>query len=391
MFHQQWREGANAEAPTPQALQDWQQNFRQQVQTDTRIGDGQRQRILNRLDNLGDYTPDGPTFYAWQHMNDTARMGAANQNILYSSIAATTGRSYAEVLAEATNIEHQLRAQPERSTRLDPQAVLERARNLGRHSNNYLPQDQTSLAVYSRLLDEADAAAQERANGMQFQEVESSAINRVGYNSANSTLELQFHNGRAYQYQGVPPNIARWLTDPNISAGRLYNRDIRGHFPSQEVTPTPVLAQAPATETAQVEQRLEAAQESTPAQANAATRCPNCGQFVGEGGHNCPAETVLRIDSFQGQNMGEMLETEEGRITWVGWLIRRSIEVEGMYSIRGLNQAANSTTPRWPANSCQGGQHLRQSRLSPPKRQPLPRSQPQPVQCPRAAVIAEGL
>jgi len=295
MFHQQGREGASAEAPTPQALQDWQQNFRQQVQADPSIGDGQRQRILNRLDNLGDYTPDGPTFYAWQHMNDTARMGAANQNSLYSSIASATGRSYAEVQAEATNIEHQLRSQPERSTRLDPQAVLERARSLGRHSNNYLPQDQTSLAVYSRLLDEADAAAQASANDMQFQEVESSVIRRVGYNSANSTLEVQFNNGRAYQYQGVSPSIAQWLADPNISAGRLYNREIRGHFPSQEVTPTSVQNRAAGVQ-AEPNRASETATLATPSLTQAeppttrvsAPRCGNCGRFMSaSGGHSC--------------------------------------------------------------------------------------------------------
>jgi len=94
-------------------------------------------------------------------------------------------------------------------------------------------------------------------------------------------------------YFGIP--------DPEATLGQLA--------PTQ---PTPV---QPPTQTA----RNNAAQ-ATPA-ATASTRCTNCGTGVGAEGHACPAETVMGRGRYLGQNLGSLLETEEGR-SYLRWLAR---------------------------------------------------------------------
>ena len=56
LFHRLVGEGRNGkvQAPSAQALVEWQRVVTEQIENDQSISDGQRQRILSRLNNLGD-------------------------------------------------------------------------------------------------------------------------------------------------------------------------------------------------------------------------------------------------------------------------------------------------------------------------------------------------
>jgi len=59
--------------------------------------------------------------------------------------------------------------------------------------------------------------------------VSSTSINRVGYNQKTRTLEVEFRNGRAYQYLGVPPQVYDQLMQAD-SKGRFINFIIKKNY-----------------------------------------------------------------------------------------------------------------------------------------------------------------
>ena len=61
---------------------------------------------------------------------------------------------------------------------------------------------------------------------MQREPVSSSSIASVGYDEATSTLEIEFHNGRIYQFRGVPPQMAVALRAAP-STGAYFNKYVR--------------------------------------------------------------------------------------------------------------------------------------------------------------------
>ena len=61
---------------------------------------------------------------------------------------------------------------------------------------------------------------------MQREPVSSSSIASVGYDEATSTLEIEFHNGRIYQFSGVPPQMAAALRAAP-STGAYFNKYLR--------------------------------------------------------------------------------------------------------------------------------------------------------------------
>lgn len=69
---------------------------------------------------------------------------------------------------------------------------------------------------------------------MQRQTVQSSSIAAVGYDAANQTLEVQFHNGHAYRYEDVPASVHRELMDAE-SKGRFFNESIKDQYPFRQV------------------------------------------------------------------------------------------------------------------------------------------------------------
>lgn len=65
---------------------------------------------------------------------------------------------------------------------------------------------------------------------MNRQPVESSMFAAVAYDPVGSILELEFLNGRVYQYGDVPEEIYRELVDAE-SKGRYFQVYIEGQYP----------------------------------------------------------------------------------------------------------------------------------------------------------------
>lgn len=57
---------------------------------------------------------------------------------------------------------------------------------------------------------------------MKRQSVSSSNLASVGYDSASSTLEIEFHNGGVYQYLNVPATIYNGLMNAS-SHGQYFD------------------------------------------------------------------------------------------------------------------------------------------------------------------------
>jgi hypothetical protein len=64
------------------------------------------------------------------------------------------------------------------------------------------------------------------ADQMNMQEVDSSSIAAIGYETTSRTLEIAFKNGRIYRYFDVPT----WLNEAFVacgSKGRFFNENVR--------------------------------------------------------------------------------------------------------------------------------------------------------------------
>lgn len=69
---------------------------------------------------------------------------------------------------------------------------------------------------------------------MQRQPVRSSNIAAVGYDASQRLLEIAFHNGRVYQYPGVPASVHANLLRA-ASVGRYFDTFIKRAFPGRRV------------------------------------------------------------------------------------------------------------------------------------------------------------
>ncbi|MBZ0298603.1 MAG: KTSC domain-containing protein [Anaerolineae bacterium] len=56
----------------------------------------------------------------------------------------------------------------------------------------------------------------------------------VGYDSATSVLEIEFHNGSIYQYFSVPSNIHQGLMGAP-SHGQYHHRHIRDRYRYRQI------------------------------------------------------------------------------------------------------------------------------------------------------------
>ena len=66
------------------------------------------------------------------------------------------------------------------------------------------------------------------------QGVASTNLQSVGYDEGTQTLEVQFVNGRVYQYYGVPENMHTQLMQAP-SKGQFFNAYIRNSYPFSRV------------------------------------------------------------------------------------------------------------------------------------------------------------
>lgn len=65
-------------------------------------------------------------------------------------------------------------------------------------------------------------------------EFDSSALRAGCYEPASGTLILEFRNGKAYEYDGVPHKLWDKLLEAG-SAGKVFAYGIRGVYPSERV------------------------------------------------------------------------------------------------------------------------------------------------------------
>ena len=65
---------------------------------------------------------------------------------------------------------------------------------------------------------------------MRRKPVTSSMMRSVGYDSAKSILEIEFHSGGTYDYFAVPASIARALMSAE-SKGHFFHEAIEGVYP----------------------------------------------------------------------------------------------------------------------------------------------------------------
>lgn len=69
---------------------------------------------------------------------------------------------------------------------------------------------------------------------MNRERVQSSMITSVGYDAQSAILEIEFRNGRTYQYLDVPAFLYRGLTLA-ASKGQYFTRRIDSRFRFEEV------------------------------------------------------------------------------------------------------------------------------------------------------------
>jgi hypothetical protein len=68
-------------------------------------------------------------------------------------------------------------------------------------------------------------------------DLESTSLNAATYQEQCAILELEFRNGAAYRYLGVPEQVYRELLSAE-SKGRYFNQHIRDRFPHSKIDPT---------------------------------------------------------------------------------------------------------------------------------------------------------
>lgn len=69
---------------------------------------------------------------------------------------------------------------------------------------------------------------------MDKQNVASSNVKAIGYDRHTQTLEVEFLNGRVYQYYGVPENMhSQFMQVP--SKGKFLHTCIKDQFPFSRV------------------------------------------------------------------------------------------------------------------------------------------------------------
>ena len=66
--------------------------------------------------------------------------------------------------------------------------------------------------------------------------VESSNIWSIGYDAEQNCMEIEFHDGRVYRYDCVPPEIHDGLVEAE-SIGQFFHGNVRDKYRSTRVDP----------------------------------------------------------------------------------------------------------------------------------------------------------
>ena len=69
---------------------------------------------------------------------------------------------------------------------------------------------------------------------MEMQFVDSSNIERIGYDSNSSTLRIEFKSNRTYDYFNVPENVFNELISAS-SVGSYHAKNIKNSYPYTEI------------------------------------------------------------------------------------------------------------------------------------------------------------
>jgi hypothetical protein len=69
---------------------------------------------------------------------------------------------------------------------------------------------------------------------MERQPVTSRSLRSVGYDPSSKVLEIEFNNGRVYQYSGMPETQYRALLAAS-SLGAFFNAEIKDHYTTRKV------------------------------------------------------------------------------------------------------------------------------------------------------------
>lgn len=69
---------------------------------------------------------------------------------------------------------------------------------------------------------------------MEMQFVDSSNIERIGYDSNSSTLRIEFKSNRTYDYSNVPENVFNELRSAS-SVGSYHAKNIKNSYSYTEI------------------------------------------------------------------------------------------------------------------------------------------------------------
>ena len=69
---------------------------------------------------------------------------------------------------------------------------------------------------------------------MQREPVASGTVRSIGYDYSDSVIEIEFRDGRVYQYYLVPPALIKGLLEAD-SFGHYLNEYIIGKYPYREI------------------------------------------------------------------------------------------------------------------------------------------------------------
>jgi len=75
--------------------------------------------------------------------------------------------------------------------------------------------------------EEADSVIGE--SSLKRQQVDSENLSSLGYDAETQVLEIEFRNGRVYQYEGVPQRLVNELLQAP-SKGQFFNSRIKGRY-----------------------------------------------------------------------------------------------------------------------------------------------------------------